>query len=132
MARMRASRCIVLDTDTEARVTLLLQEYEHFVADRAALEAQLDCLVALHGREKIADWKALAAQGRWREFVARLLAEHYDPAYRRSSHANYQQLAHAPRVRIASAHDAAFDRAAAALLGVETGENSNVLHRAAP
>ena len=115
MAHMRASRCIVLDTDGEARVTLLLQEYEHFVADRAALDAQLDCLVALHGRETIAQWKALAAAGRWREFVARLLAEHYDPAYRRSSHANYVQLAQAPRVRIASAEEAEFDRAAATL-----------------
>ena len=132
MARMRSSRCIVLDTDTEARITLLLQEYEHFVADRAALDAQLDCLVALHGREKIGDWKALAAQGRWREFVARLLAEHYDPAYRRSSHANYQQLAQAPRLRIPSAEEAAFDSAASTLLGVKAGQNANVLHRAAP
>jgi tRNA 2-selenouridine synthase len=46
MARMRASRCIVLDTDTEARVTLLLQEYEHFVADRAALEEE-------HGEDEV-------------------------------------------------------------------------------
>jgi tRNA 2-selenouridine synthase len=113
MARMRSSRCIALNTDTEARVTLLLQEYEHFVADRAALDGQLDCLVALHGREKIAQWKALAAEGRWREFVARLLAEHYDPAYRRSSHANYVQLAQASPVCLASAENAAFDAAAA-------------------
>ena len=116
MGHMRASRCILLDTGTEARVTLLLQEYEHFVADRSALDAQLDCLVALHGRETIGQWKALAAEGRWREFVARLLAEHYDPAYRRSSHANYVQLAQAKRICIPSADEAAFDRAATALL----------------
>jgi tRNA 2-selenouridine synthase len=116
MARMRASPCIALETDLEARVTLLLQEYEHFVADRTALDAQLDCLVALHGGEKIRQWKSLAAEGRWREFVARLLAEHYDPAYQRSSQRNYAQLAAAPRLRIASADAAAFDAAAAQYL----------------
>ena len=110
MARMRASRCIVLQTDLETRVTLLLEEYRHFLADRASLDAQLDCLVALHGKEKINQWKALAADGEWREFVAHLLREHYDPAYQRSSSRNFPELAHAPVVRIASAD--AFDHAA--------------------
>ena len=114
MARMRASRCIVLQTDLETRVTLLLDEYRHFLADRTALEAQLDCLAALHGKEKISRWKALAAKGEWREFVARLLREHYDPAYQRSSTRNFPELANAPAVRIASAD--AFDEAAARLL----------------
>ena len=62
-----------------------------------------------------------------------LLAEHYDPAYRRSSQANYVQLAQAPRVRIGSADEPAFDSAAATLLlGVQAGENANVLHGATP
>jgi len=116
MARMRASRCVVLDTPLDARVTLLLEEYRHFLADRAALEAQLDCLTALHGREKIAQWKALAAAGEWREFVARLLREHYDPAYRRSSMRNFPQLIDAPAVHIGSAESAAFEAAAKNLL----------------
>ena len=111
MARMRASRCIVLETDLETRVTLLLDEYRHFLGDRAALEAQLDCLTALHGRARIDEWKALAAAGRWREFVARLLAEHYDPAYQRSSTRNFPELANAPTIGIANAN--AFDAAAA-------------------
>jgi tRNA 2-selenouridine synthase len=112
MARMRASRCLRLQTDVETRVTLLLDEYRHFLADPAALEAQLDCLNALHGRAKIAEWKALAAAGNWREFVARLLAEHYDPAYERSAPRNFPRLAEAPTVRIDSADTRAFDDAA--------------------
>jgi len=115
MARMRASRCITLETDLSTRVTLLLDEYRHFVADRAALEAQLDCLTALHGKERIAQWKALAAAGNWREFVTRLLIEHYDPAYRRSSMHNFEQLGAAHRVAIASADENAFARAAESL-----------------
>jgi tRNA 2-selenouridine synthase len=113
MSRMRASRCVVLETALDTRVALLLDEYRHFLEDRAALEAQLDCLVALHGHARIAEWKALAD---WRELVRRLLVEHYDPAYRRSSAHNFLQLPQAKRVRIAHADDAAFAGAARSLL----------------
>jgi tRNA 2-selenouridine synthase len=116
MSRMRASPCVVLETDLEVRVSLLLDEYRHFLSDIQALDAQLDCLVALHGREKIAAWKSLAARGEWREFVSRLLVEHYDPAYRRSSMRNFARLSTAESVRIATADDACFARAADALL----------------
>ena len=120
MARMRASPCVILQADLEVRVSLLLDEYSHFLRDRTLLEAQLDCLVALHGRERIAEWKALAARGAWREFVARLLVEHYDPAYRRSSHRNFVHLTDAEKLPISGADDAAFAHAARALLGRAT------------
>jgi tRNA 2-selenouridine synthase len=113
MERMRASSCVLLETDLEVRVDLLLDEYRHFLDDRSELEKQLDCLVALHGRERIAEWKSIAD---WRSLVRRLLVEHYDPAYRRSSTRNFSELAHATPVRIARADDDAFAGAARALL----------------
>ena len=116
IARMRASPCVRVETDSETRVTLLLQEYEFFLTNRQDLYRQLDCLVSLHGREKVAAWKALAERGAWREFVARLLVEHYDPAYRRSSHQNFARLPEARAVRIAAAEDGAFVDAARSLL----------------
>lgn len=131
MARMRGSPCIVLESALETRVTLLLEEYRHYVEHRATLEAQLDCLVALHGRDEIEQWKALAAAGKWREFVARLLLAHYDPAYGRSSLKNFSHLGSAARVPISGADDAAFDAAARALLRVQAGQDANVLHGAA-
>ena len=100
--RMRAAECVRLETGLETRVTLLLDEYRHFLEGNGALEAQLDCLAGLHGRDKIAEWKALAARGAWREFVERLLVEHYDPAYRRSSLQNFTLLHEAEKVRIAA------------------------------
>ena len=112
MQRMRASPCVVLETAAGARVELLLEEYRHFLADPAALEAQLDCLAALHGQEKIAAWKALAQRGEWRELVARLLAEHYDPAYRRSSARNFPGLSAARRIAVEGASEVAFRQAA--------------------
>jgi tRNA 2-selenouridine synthase len=129
MARMRASPCVTLDASVATRVSLLIEEYEHFLKDRASLDAQLDCLVALHGRERIAQWKALAAAGEWRALVERLLVEHYDPAYGKSSTRNFPALAHAPHVRINGPEAAAFDEAA---LAVESGQHANVLDRAAP
>ena len=116
IARMRGSRCLRLEAPLEVRVTLLLDEYRHFLADRSLLEAQLDCLVGLHGREEIAAWKSLAAQGAWRDFVARLLMQHYDPAYRRSSLKNFTRLPEAQVARIDSPDEAAFARAAQRML----------------
>jgi tRNA 2-selenouridine synthase len=113
---MRASPCILLDTAIEVRVSLLLQEYRHFVEQPAALNAQLDCLAGLHGRDEIAGWKSLAARGAWRDFVALLLMEHYDPAYRRSSQRNFTRLQGAARLTLRSGEDKAFDAAARELL----------------
>jgi tRNA 2-selenouridine synthase len=109
IARMRASPCVRVEAPLELRITLLLDEYRHFLADPAALGAQLDCLAGLYGREKIAAWKALVARGAWRDFVAAMLLEHYDPAYRRSSQRNFAQLADAEALALAAADDDAFD-----------------------
>jgi tRNA 2-selenouridine synthase len=122
IARMRASACVLLEASLETRVTLLLDEYRHFVADPARFAAQLDCLVELHGREKIAALKALAARGAWREAVARLLAEHYDPAYRRSSARNFARLPEARKIAVAGADERAFVDAAHVLLSHQFSE----------
>jgi tRNA 2-selenouridine synthase len=116
IARMRAAACIRLETGVETRVALLLDEYRHFLEGSGTLEAQLDCLVGLHGRERIAEWKALAARGAWRELVTRLLLEHYDPAYRKSSERNFVRLPQARPVRIESASEASFQAAGETLL----------------
>jgi len=108
IGRMRASECLLLQADTAIRVALLMDEYRHFFTDLPALNAQLDCLVALHGRERVGEWKALAASGAWPELVARLLEDHYDAAYRRSAANNFPRLGAAEILRLDSANDAAF------------------------
>ena len=115
--RMRASECLLLQVDTTTRVTLLMDEYRHFFTDLALLGTQLDCLVGLHSREKVGEWKTLAAAGEWPTLVARLLEEHYDAAYRRSAAHNFPRLADARKLPIASANPAAFDAAARELAG---------------
>lgn len=107
--RMRASECLLLDTGAETRIALLLDEYRHFFAEPAALGVQLDCLVGLHGREKVDAWKALVAAGEWQTLVARLLEDHYDAAYRRSAAQNFPRLAQARTLPLNSAEQSAFD-----------------------
>jgi tRNA 2-selenouridine synthase len=112
---MRAAECVRLDADVDTRVALLMDEYRHFLGDRASLEAQLECLVPLHGRAAIDEWKALSAAGEWRQLVRRLLVEHYDPAYRRSSSHNFARLDQAPSLRVAAPDPAQFAELARAL-----------------
>jgi len=112
MATMRGAECLRLEADVSTRIQLLTEEYRHFFEQRAQLEAQLDCLVPLHGRAVIEEWKALAGQEAWRELVARLLDEHYDPAYRRSSLRNFARLAEAEVLQVSAPDDTVFARLA--------------------
>ena len=116
---MRASDCVLVEAGLATRVELLLDEYSHYPADRAALGAQLDCLADLHGRERIGEWKALAERAEWRKFVERLLLEHYDPAYRRSSASNYAKLPAARRLQVQSPAQQEFARLAQTLIAHE-------------
>jgi tRNA 2-selenouridine synthase len=116
IVRMRASECLLLQADTGTRVALLMDEYRHFFSDVAKLSALLDCLAGMHSRERIGEWKALAAAGDWPELVARLLEEHYDPAYRRSAAHNFPRLAQARGFALDSAGQGAFERLAGRIL----------------
>jgi tRNA 2-selenouridine synthase len=89
MERMRASPCIAVKLSRPNRVRLLMEDYEHFCADPSALNAQLDHLVQLHGREQIDAWQAMANGGEMTELVDQLLVRHYDPAYLRSIDRNF-------------------------------------------
>ena len=115
LAAMRASECVRLEVPLEARIRLLRDEYGHFERDREALNAQLDCLVALHGRQTIASWKKLANDDDWDGMVERLLVEHYDPAYLKSIDRNFERASRADVVRINSDAMADFQTAARAL-----------------
>ena len=100
MERMRASPCFSLQLSRPNRVRLLMEDYTHFCADPAALNGQLEHLVQLHGREKIAAWHGMANSGRMAELVDQLLVEHYDPAYLRSIDRNFVQYPQAQVVEL--------------------------------
>ena len=114
MEAMRASDCIALTLARPNRVRLLMEDYLHFTQDPATLNTQLDCLVLLHGREKINRWHALANEGQMAQLVDELLLDHYDPAYLRSIDRNFARYGAAQPLQLddidAAALQAAADR----------------------
>jgi tRNA 2-selenouridine synthase len=115
MERMRAAPCIALTLSRPNRVRLLMEDYQHFCADPAALNAQLDHLVQLHGRATIDAWHAMATGGRLPELVDELLVQHYDPAYLRSIDRNFVQYPQAEVLELADIGKDDFLAAAKAL-----------------
>jgi tRNA 2-selenouridine synthase len=82
-------------------VRLLMEDYEHFTNSPETLNTQLDCLVKVHGRDKIDSWHELATSGRMPELVDALLVDHYDPAYLRSIDRNFIQFGQAQVLELA-------------------------------
>jgi tRNA 2-selenouridine synthase len=115
MERMRASPCVALQLSRPLRVQLLMEDYRHFSDDPAALNAQLDHLVQLHGRARIDAWQAMATGGRLPALVDELLVQHYDPAYLRSIDRNFVQYPQARPLALPGIGPADFEAAARAL-----------------
>jgi tRNA 2-selenouridine synthase len=109
---MRQSDCVSLDLPVQQRIRLLRDEYRHYDRCPERLSEQLGCLTALHGAATVERWQAMVRKARWDELVGSLLAEHYDPVYRRSIQTNYRRVGEARCVRLDSADAADFERAA--------------------
>ncbi len=92
ITRVRASPCIRLELPLEARVELLMQDYDFFVRDTETFCARLDALRVLRGHEVVDAWQAQARAGGTREVVRDLLVSHYDPIYRQSMARNFAGL----------------------------------------
>jgi tRNA 2-selenouridine synthase len=112
IAAMWTGKPVVLEASTAVRVALLKEDYAHFLQDTALLAKQLDCLAALHGREVIANWNAMAQQQRWDELTEELLLRHYDPSYTRAITKHYPDLPQAPRVTATDTRRATFEQLA--------------------
>jgi tRNA 2-selenouridine synthase len=110
--KMRSSSCLSLTLSQADRVKLLMQDYAHFVRDPGALNSQLDCLISLHGREKIQQWQAMAVSGQTESLVDALLRIHYDPAYTRSIERNFAQFANAQHLELPDISENSFRMAA--------------------
>jgi tRNA 2-selenouridine synthase len=100
MEKMRQSACVSLTLSRPNRVRLLMEDYHHFTDSPDTLGTQLDCLVKLHGRDKIDSWKAMANGGQMPALVDCLLVDHYDPAYVRSIDRNFAQFGQAEIVEL--------------------------------
>jgi len=114
LARMRAAPCVWLELPVEARVALLMREYDFFVRDVDAFCARLDALRALRGSAVVDAWQEQARSGRTTVVVRELLDVHYDPIYLQSMRRNFSGVA-APMAELRwDGSDASLAAAAAA------------------
>ena len=105
---MRQSLCIRLELPLDARVRLLIDEYDFFVKDTPAFCDRLDALRASRGNEVVNGWQEAARAGRTEEVVQDLLVMHYDPNYNQSMQRNF--------IGVAALHlDLAWDGSVASL-----------------
>ncbi len=86
---MRAAPCIRLELPHEARVRLLMQDYDFFVTDTEAFCERLNALRVLRGNEVVKGWQEAARAGRTEDVVRELLLRHYDPIYLQSIERNF-------------------------------------------
>jgi tRNA 2-selenouridine synthase len=99
LTRMRASPCLLLDAPVAERVSFLMSEYGHYLSDPRDLKSKLAMLKGLHSDDTIERWFQLIDGQHWKELVADLLQNHYDPAYHRATLKNFPQLPEARTIR---------------------------------
>ncbi len=95
---LHASECLVLETVPDARVRLLLEDYQHFVDEPETLIKQLQVLHQFHGGRQIENWNELIRAGKFGTLVSELLELHYDPSYLRSLGKHYTRLEQAQNI----------------------------------
>ena len=107
LSKMRAAECLTIEAPVAARVQLLMEDYKHFLSDPSLLIERLTPLLPLHGRQVLDHWQQLAEQGEWAALVEKLLLQHYDPAYLRSTANNFPRLPAARVLQLQTLDDAA-------------------------
>ncbi|CAB3807680.1 tRNA 2-selenouridine synthase [Paraburkholderia ultramafica] len=90
--------CVEVLSSRADRAEFLLHDYAHLFDDPAALKGQLERMIGLHSRERVAGWQQLVDENRRAELAHELIEQHYDPAYARSSHQHFVQLPQAVQV----------------------------------
>jgi tRNA 2-selenouridine synthase len=116
LLKMRTSDCLLIEAPVAVRVQLLIEDYKHFLSDPALLVQRLTPLLPLHGRQVLDHWQMLAEQGEWAALVEKLLTQHYDPAYRRSTASNFTRLSSAKVLLLDNLDDATLRAATVASL----------------
>lgn len=89
---MKRAGGVELRLPTAERTRHLLREYAHFTDQPERLKELLLRLKYRLGGATVGEWCTDIDAGRWERFVANVLEQHYDPAYRHSFHQNYPHV----------------------------------------
>ena len=82
---MQAAPRIEIAAGRSERARYLVHAYRDVIENPASMEAAFARLPVHPGRQRLADWRAQAAEGAFEELAMSLMEHHYDPAYDRSS-----------------------------------------------
>ena len=97
---MRKGLSIQIKTEMHQRVLMWREDYHHFEENPLGMLEILSFLRPLVGSEEFAVWEKMARQNQVPELFERLMRNHYDPAYRRSTLRNYPAIASSPSIAI--------------------------------
>lgn len=100
LSTMRKGLTIFIEASMPQRVLLWREDYRHFEEDPVALLERLAYLRPLVGGQEFAEWETLAQGRQVVELFERLMRNHYDPAYRRSTLRNYPAIDASPRIML--------------------------------
>jgi tRNA 2-selenouridine synthase len=110
---MGRASVVEVSAPVEARAAFSARVYADIAADVPALETALGRLPPHHSKETVSGWKTMARDGRTVELAAALIADHYDPAYRRMSARGDRPMI--GTVEMADVSETELDRAADAI-----------------
>ncbi len=79
--KMKISPVIEIDSPLAERAAYLKSDYEEWLEDLDRIHRTLDRLKSFRSKKQIQQWRDLAEEGRWLDFVSELLSEHYDKLY---------------------------------------------------
>lgn len=118
MAKIRNGNCIELRSSTKTRVSWLIREYHHFLADTESFKRKLALLTAHYGKVQINQWNEAIDAGNFPDLVEELLVKHYDPSYQSSIERNFPHYKQENFVLLDDDSDEAFAKAAKAIISV--------------
>jgi len=113
---MKSAPRLEIQAPLAQRAAYLTRAYGDVIADQTALLALIRKLAPLHAREVIEDWADMAANGRYPELAAGLMAAHYDPRYAKQREKGLDRPVTA--FALADLSEAGLDHAAAEIAAV--------------
>ncbi|MEY3419268.1 MAG: hypothetical protein RJA46_1039 [Pseudomonadota bacterium] len=116
MERIRDGQCIELRSGTATRVSWLLREYRHFLANPESFKQKLGLLTSRYGKVQISKWHEAIDAGDFESLVEELLVMHYDPSYQSSIVRNFPSYREDHFVELENDSDEAFAKTARDLI----------------
>ena len=116
MERIRDGQCIEMRSGTATRVSWLLREYRHFLANPESFKQKLGLLTSRYGKVQISKWHDAIDAGDFESLVEELLVMHYDPSYQSSIVRNFPSYREDHFVELENDSDEAFAKTARDLI----------------